>query len=394
MPVTEKSGLRRIGVYDTTLRDGEQAPGNAMAPAQKLEIALSLEALGVDIIEAGFPNSSPSDFEATRMIAEALTTARVATLSRTVSADVLKAVEAAGVENHQVEFVATASELHLDRKRGITRQENLREVVDAIRFTRSLGVEDVSLGLEDASRGSIGLLRELTEAGMEAGATTVVVADTTGYATPEQFGDLIATVREWVPDTHVLSVHCHQDLGLALANALAGVRSGADEVQVTVAGIGERAGNTALEEMAAVLAYKGEQYGATTDIKTERLYEVFELVARTVGLEPSRNKAIVGVNAFAHEAGIHQAGVLREPATYEYVEPARFGRTRSLIVGRHSGRTLIRHLLGELGAAPDEALVDRVYRTHVERRQDDDPIDLEALRSLLAAEIAPAKASV
>ncbi|KUM95676.1 pyruvate carboxyltransferase [Streptomyces cellostaticus] len=376
-------GPRRISVFDTTLRDGEQAPGNAMSARQKLEIALALEALGVDVIEAGFPSSSADDFQALRLISDALTTARVSSLTRACRDDIQAAVDAAGVERHHIQVMVTGSDIHLRHKRGITREEGLREAVEALRFARSLGLDDMSLAIEDASRGADDLLRPLIEAGLAEGAGTVVLADTTGHMVPAEFGSLVARVRSWIPDRVTLSVHCHHDMGLSLANALAGIEAGADEVQTTLAGIGERAGNTPLEELAAVLAYKGDRFGATTSIDTTRLYEAFGLLCRTIGLVPPRNKAIFGDNAFATQAGIHQAGILRNPVTYEYVEPERFGRTRSLLVGRHSGRAVIRHLLGELGVPFGDALVESVYQEHVADRSDGTCLSADDLKRLL-----------
>ncbi|ONI88278.1 pyruvate carboxyltransferase [Actinosynnema sp. ALI-1.44] len=385
---------RVISIYDTTLRDGEQAPGNSMQPEQKLELALNLEALGADVIETGFPSSSSSDFKATRLIAEAVTTARISTLSRADRNDIRVAVEAGGVHNHQVEIMATGSEVHLEHKRGISRAEGVRELVDAVEFTASLGVDDISVGIEDASRGSHGYLRELIEASMAAGATTFAVADTTGCMVPEEYGRLIAAVREWVPAGMVVSTHCHEDLGLGLANTLAGVRNGADEVQVTLGGIGERAGNTSLEEFVAVLAYKSEEIGASTRIRSEGLYEAYQLLASIISVTPPRNKAIFGINAFATEAGIHQAGMLRNPLTYEYIEPARFGRERSLVVGRHSGRNILRFLMRKMNLPSDSDLVEELYERYIANRAESRSIELAELRSILDARVALAEAAV
>ncbi|RJQ80381.1 pyruvate carboxyltransferase [Pseudonocardiaceae bacterium YIM PH 21723] len=379
--------MKQISIYDTTLRDGEQAPGNAMLPEQKLELALTLEALGVDIIETGFPSSSPSDFKATQLIAEAVSTARISTLSRAHRRDVELAIASGGTRNHQVEIMATGSELHLEHKRGITRAEGVRELVDAVRFAADLGATDISVGIEDASRGSHDYLRELVIESMAAGATTFAVADTTGYSVPSEFGALIAAVRSWVPDDVTVSTHCHEDLGLGTANTLAGILNGADEVQVTLGGIGERAGNTSLEEVVAVLAYKSELYGATTRIQTEGLYRAYRQMCEIIELTPSRNKAIFGINAFATEAGIHQAGMLRNPITYEYIEPARFGRERSLVVGRHSGRNVLRFLLEEMGVGQDLALIEELYEEYIAGRTEARSIELSTLRAILEARL-------
>ncbi|MFI9386741.1 LeuA family protein [Kutzneria sp. NPDC052558] len=372
-----------MSVFDTTLRDGEQAPGNAMRPEQKLELALALEALGVDVIEAGLPSSSPADFRATRMIAERLTTARVATLSRAVPEDVRLAVDAGGARRHQLQILATGSETHLRWKRGIDQATAVREVVDAIDCAKRLGVEHVSVGIEDATRGSDRLLHELVRESVAAGASSFAVADTTGCLTPAEFGALIGRIRAWAPPPVVISTHCHEDLGLSLANALAGVQAGADEVQASLAGIGERAGNTPLEELVAVLAYRGDAIGATTGVRTEGLQHAFELLSAAIGLEAPRNKAIFGVNAFATQAGIHQAGMLRSPITYEYIEPFRFGRERKILVGRHSGRAVLRHVLTELGLPVDGSFVDSLYEEHVANRTNGDCLDMAGLREII-----------
>jgi 2-isopropylmalate synthase len=378
---------RRISIFDSTLRDGEQAPGNAMSPQQKLALALAIEELGVDTIEAGFPSSSPNDFEATRLISRALTTAKFATLNRATFADIDAAAEAGGVHNHQLQIMATGSDVHLEHKRGITREDGLREIVASVRHARELGFTDIALGVEDASRGVDDLLRPLVEASVSHGAHTVVLADTTGCVVPEEFADLVARICSWLPSGIVVSVHCHHDLGFSLANALAAVAAGADEVQVTVGGIGERAGNTALEELAAVLAYKGDRYGAMTPLDTTRSYQVFQLLCSTIMLTPPRNKPIFGANAFATEAGIHQAGMLRNPVTYEYVEPGRFGRERVILVGRHSGRNIVRHLLGELGKADDVTLVEDLYQRLVLNQAADTSVHLDDLRQNVRAHV-------
>ncbi|GAQ50764.1 LeuA family protein [Streptomyces acidiscabies] len=360
---------RRISVFDATLRDGEQAPGNAMSPQQKLPLALAAEAYGADIVEAGFPGSSPADAEATRLIAESLTTARFATFNRASTDDVRASMAAGGARsNHQVQICGTGSDLHLEHKRGITRAESVQEVRDAIRLAVDLGAADISFGVEDASRGSKDHIEALVTAAVEDGATTVILADTTGCATPQEYGDLCASVRSWIPDDVVLSTHCHDDMGLSLANALAGIQAGADEVQATLGGIGERAGNTPLEELASVLRHKGDQFGASIDIQLDGLYPAYLLLSETIALAPSRNKAVFGVNAFATEAGIHQAGILKNPINYEYLNPHLYGRERSLLVGRHSGRSILRYLLDRMGVPAEQELVEGLYEEFVASR--------------------------
>lgn len=375
--------LRQVTVFDSTLRDGEQAPGNSMSPEDKLALALALEDVGVDVIEAGFPSSSPQDFRATQLIARSLSTAKLATLSRAVAADIGCAAQAGGVERHHLQIMATGSDFHLTHKRRISREQGFDEAVSSIDYARRLGFDDISLAIEDASRGADELLRPLIEASIDAGASTVVLADTTGRMLPSQFRDLVRRVRAWVPATVRLSTHCHDDLGLSLANALAGVEGGADIVQTTIGGIGERAGNTPLEELAAVLHYKGSELGLFCGIKTQGLNELFSLLRRTIDLPLQRNKAVVGEHAFSTRSGIHQAGVLKEPATYEYVEAELFGRERRILVGRHSGRSILRHVLDRAGIAPEPDLVPWLYETLIVNRDEAAPLSVEQLADVV-----------
>lgn len=390
---TGQTASRKISIFDTTLRDGEQAPGNAMSTAEKLELALRLESLGVDTIEAGFPASSPSDFHATQAISQSLVGSKFATLSRALRQDVQTAVDAGGTSNHVLQIMGTGSDIHLTHKRGISRRQAIDEVVDAAEFASSLGVEVVAVGIEDATRGDLGYLQRLTERAVEAGATYIPVADTAGCMTPQELGFLISKIRGWAPAPVRVGLHCHNDLGLALANSLAGLRAGADDVQVTLGGIGERAGNTALEELCAVLSYKEHVLGLHTDVILTGMYEVYNRMRQVIRLREPRTKAIFGRYAFGTAAGIHQAGVLRDPATYEFVEPAHFGRERSLLISRHSGRAVLRHLLDELGIHADDAQLAELYRVHIADRVDGDCDDLAVLRGRLAAELTPSAAS-
>lgn len=377
------TGLRTVSIFDTTLRDGEQAPGNAMSADQKVAVGLELERLGVDVIEAGFPASSPSDFDAAERLSESVSSATIATFARALRGDISTAVDAVGVDNHQVQLLTTASELHLVHKRGITRREAWSEAAAATRFARELGVTDISLGLEDASRGDPELLKGLIESGLAEGATTVAVADTSGCLTPQETSDLIASVCSWVPDDVTVSVHCHDDMGLAVANSLAAIEAGVDQVQTTLAGIGERAGNTALEELVAVLAYRGDKIAARTDIRAERLFGAFQVLDEAISVDVARNKSILGANAFATQAGIHQQGMLRKPETYEYLDPDQFGRERTMLVGRHSGRAILRHLVKGLESDIDDALVDELYQEFIAGRTDRECVELDVLRDRL-----------
>jgi 2-isopropylmalate synthase len=380
LSANDTRALRRIRIFDTTLRDGEQAPGNGMDPDQKLDLALAIESVGVDVIEAGFPSSSPTEQDSIQLVANSLMSAHISTLNRPLLDDIRLAVDLAGTGRHHLQIMAPGSDIHVEHKRGVSRACAQAEVVEAIGFAKSLGVQHVTLAIEDASRGPDDLLCPLITECIAAGADTLTIADTTGCMVPSEYGALISRIRSWIPSHIVVSTHCHEDMGLSLANALAGITAGADEVQTTLAGIGERAGNTALEELIAVLTYRGEVLGCTTTAKSEGLYRAFEILRHVIDLPSPRNKAIFGVNAFATQAGIHQAGVLRAPITYEYVDPNRFGRERVILVGRHSGRAVIRHVLLDIGAAVDEDVVDRIYADHVAARAGADCIDLPHLR--------------
>ncbi|NUT48893.1 MAG: pyruvate carboxyltransferase [Saccharothrix sp.] len=388
MTAQDQGAARRISVFDATLRDGEQAPGNAMSPDDKVALALLAQDYGADVVEAGFPGSSPTDFTATRLIAEALTTTRFATFNRASREDVRLSMAAGGTgANHQVQICGTGSDLHLEHKRGISRAEAVREVGEAIRYAHDLGAADVSFGVEDASRGEPDLIEALVTEALGAGVSTVILADTTGCATPDEYGGLCALVRSWLPDDVKLATHCHDDLGLALANALAGIQAGADEVQATLGGIGERAGNTPLEELAAALASKPGVYHAATGIRLDRLYRAYRELCSVIAMRAPRNKAIFGDNAFATEAGIHQDGILKNPATYEFLDPTRFDRPRSLLVGRHSGRSIIRHVLVGLGVTPHDALVDELYAEFVLDRPAGEVDDLDTLAAKLSVRV-------
>lgn len=388
----DNSAVRHIAIFDATLRDGEQAPGNAMTPEDKLTYALESEAFGADVIEVGFPGSSPADLDATKRIADALTTARFSTFNRCSRQDIDLSVAAGGIrDNHQIAICGTGSDLHLEYKRGITRTEAVEEGRDAVAYARSLGATDVAFCVEDASRADRDFLKRLICEAVDAGATTIGMADTTGSATPAEYGGLFAAARSWLPREILLSTHCHDDLGLSLANALAGVEAGADEVQATLAGIGERSGNTPLEEIAGVLFVKGAQFGATTSIKVDLLYASFRRLAETISMTTPRNKAIFGANAFATQAGIHQDGILKNPATYEFIDPARFGRERALLVGRHSGRAILRHLLGRIGVDEDASLVDRLYEELIASRPGSECDELGELERRLSRSLTAEK---
>jgi len=336
---------RSISFLDTTLRDGEQSPDNAMTPDQKLKLALMLEEAGVDFIETGFPASSPLDYQSTQLISAQLTKASFATFSRALVKDIEVAIKAGGIsDRHVVMLVATGSDLHLEHKRGITREQGLAEVIEAVTYTKNQGLKNIALGIEDASRGKYDYLEAIARAAVKAGANQIILADTTGFATPKTFQDLIRNVRHWVGPKIKISTHCHNDLGFGVANAVAGIEAGADEVQATLGGIGERAGNTALEQVVAFLRYK-HAGSFDCNIQLDKLYDAYSALRNIIGLEESRTQPLFGKYAFSTAAGIHQQGILNNPDTYEYVKPEDIGRERQLLVTRHSGRSIIRHQL-------------------------------------------------
>ncbi|HOM72264.1 MAG TPA: 2-isopropylmalate synthase, partial [Armatimonadota bacterium] len=319
----------RIKIFDTTLRDGEQSPGASMNIEEKLEVAKQLARLKVDVIEAGFPISSPGDFEAVKLIAQQVKGPAIAGLCRAVNEDIDRAWEAVKYSKKPRihTFIAT-SDIHLERKLKKTREEVLDAAIAAVKRAKGY-CEDVEFSAEDATRSDVDYLCQVIEAVIDAGATTVNIPDTVGYAIPEEFGKLIRTVRKKVPNIRkaTISVHCHNDLGLAVANSLAAVQAGAGQVECTINGIGERAGNAALEEVVMGLATRKDLFGKTTGINTREIHRASRQIADVTGLVVQANKAIVGANAFAHEAGIHQHGVLQDRRTYEIMDAESIGLT-------------------------------------------------------------------
>jgi 2-isopropylmalate synthase len=343
---------RKIAIFDTTLRDGEQSPGASLNVAEKLEIARQLARLNVDVIEAGFPASSPGDFEAVKTISAEIKGRVICGLTRAVEKDIDAAAEALrGAERARIHTGLGVSDVHLQYKLKRTRDEALKMGVAAVRYARKF-VPEVEYFLEDAGRADPDYLYQVVEAVIKAGATVINLPDTTGYTYPEEFGALIRGVREHVPssDRAVLSVHCHNDLGMATANALAGVSNGAGQIECTINGIGERAGNTSLEEVVMALAVRRRLVRVTTGIKTKEIYKTSRLVSDLTGIPVQPNKAIVGVNAFAHSSGIHQDGFLKERTTYEIIDPRAVGIPESKIVlTARSGRHGLRHRLAQAG---------------------------------------------
>ena len=354
-----------VHIFDTTLRDGEQSPGCSMNREEKVRMAQQLERLRVDVIEAGFPIASDGDFEGVRAIAHAVRGCTVAGLARAVRTDIDRAWQALqGAARPRIHTFIATSDIHMTHKLHKSRSQVLADAVDAVRYARSL-CPDVEFSCEDASRSDIEFLCEIVEAAIDAGASVVNLPDTVGYALPAEYGAMFATLRKRVRniDRAILSAHCHNDLGLAVANSIAAVEAGARQVECTVNGIGERAGNAALEEIVMAIATRSEHLRITTAVQTEEIYRASKLLSNLTGMLVQRNKAIVGANAFAHEAGIHQDGVLKSAITYEIMTPQSVGiRHSTLVLGKHSGRHALKARFAELGydLTPDE--LERAYR--------------------------------
>ncbi|MFA5844490.1 MAG: 2-isopropylmalate synthase [Coriobacteriia bacterium] len=376
----------RVRIFDTTLRDGEQSPGASMNTAEKLEIARQLVRLGVDIIEAGFPISSPGDFESVvRIGSEVGDACVVCALSRAVGQDIETAAQAlANAKRPRIHTGIGVSGSHLRDKLRIGEDEALERAVAAVKLARSF-VGDVEFYAEDAGRAEPAFLYRMIEAVIAAGATTVNIPDTTGYTYPEEFGSLVGGLFEHVAGIEdvVVSVHCHNDLGMATANALAGVRNGARQIECTVNGIGERAGNTSLEEVVMALRQRAQYFGVDTSIRTREIMRASRLVTTITGIRVQPNKAIVGANAFAHSSGIHQDGVLKERSTYEIIDPADVGAGgSSIVLTARSGRHALKHRLEELGFELHDDEFERVYASFLELADKKKEIydeDLEAL---------------
>jgi len=342
--------MRIIKIFDTTLRDGEQSPGASMNVEEKIQIAKQLAKLGVDIIEAGFPIASPGDFEAVKRIANEVEGVTVAGLARAKEEDIRRAWEAVkDAPLHRIHTFHSTSDIHLKYQFRVSREEALRRSVEMVRFARGLA-EDVEFSPMDATRTEVPYLLDVVEAVIDAGASTVNIPDTVGYIAPEEFGSLIGTIKERIGDRAVIAVHCHNDLGLAVANSLAAVLNGAGQVECTVNGIGERAGNCSMEEIVMNLAVRKDYYQARTNVNTKEITRTSRLLTRITGIPVQPNKAVVGANAFAHESGIHQDGLLKEKLTYEIITPEDVGlKQTELVMGKHSGRHAFRTRIKELG---------------------------------------------
>jgi 2-isopropylmalate synthase len=350
----------RITIFDTTLRDGEQSPGCSMNPAEKLRLARQIERLGADVIEAGFPIASQGEIDSVKAVAAEIRSVRVAALARAKEADIVAAGQAlAGAANPMIHTFLATSAIHLKYKLKITPAQALEQAVAGVRLARTF-TPDVEFSAEDASRTDYAYLLEVLKAVYQAGATTLNVPDTVGYSLPDEYAAMVRRLVADLPGA-VISVHCHNDLGLAVANSIAAVLAGAKQVECTINGIGERAGNTSLEELVMALKVRNETLGAETGVKTELLAPTSAMLSGITGVWPQPNKAIVGRNAFAHEAGIHQHGVLKNPLTYEIMTPASVGvRETAMVLGKHSGKHAVESRLRALGLALSKEEVDQL----------------------------------
>jgi len=380
----------KIIVFDTTLRDGEQSPGYSMNIAEKMYLASQLEKLRVDVLEAGFPASSEGDFEAVRMIAKKVRNVEIAALARTSKKDIDTAWSAIKEAEHpRLHIFIATSDIHLQHKLQLTRDQVLAKAVETVAYAKQL-TDNIEFSAEDGSRTDRDFLCRIFEAVIRAGATTVNLPDTVGYAIPSEFADCVAYIKGNTPNIGkaILSVHCHNDLGLATANTLASISAGAQQVEVTVNGIGERAGNTSLEEVVMAIHARRNYLDCFTTINTKEIYPSSHLLAMITGIAVQPNKAIVGANAFAHEAGIHQDGVLKNKTTYEIMEPATIGlKANRLIIGKHSGRHAFKDRLRGFGYDFSDIEIDHLFRRFKELADKRKEIVDEDLEVLIAEEI-------
>ncbi len=356
----------RITVFDTTLRDGEQSPGCSMNVQEKLRLAHQLDRLGVDVIEAGFPIASEGDFAAVQAIAATIRRPVIAGLARACSQDIERAwLALKGAARPRIHVFLATSDIHLQYKLKISRQQCVDQARDSVRLAKSV-CADVEFSPEDATRTDHEFLYQVLDAVVEAGATTLNIPDTVGFSMPEEFGELIRTIRQRVPDNVTISTHCHNDLGLAVANSLAAIAAGARQVECTINGIGERAGNASLEEIVMAMRVRPDRYPYETGVAAEQLFPSSQLLSELTGATVQANKAITGRNAFAHEAGIHQDGMLKNPLTYEIMTPQSVGVPDStLVLGKHSGRHALSLRCEQLGFQFDRRELDEIYRRFV-----------------------------
>ncbi len=382
----------KVKIFDTTLRDGEQSPGASMNTEEKIQIAKQLERLGVDIIEAGFAAASPGDFEAIRKIAEVVRNSTVCSLARALERDIKAAGEAIAPASHKRihTFIAT-SPIHMKYKLRMEPEEVIKKAVEAVKYAKTF-VDDVEFSCEDAGRSEMGFLKEIIGAVIEAGASTINIPDTVGYRFPHEMGEMIKELKDFIGDRAIISVHCHNDLGLAVANSLYSVLNGARQVECTINGLGERAGNAALEEIVMAIKTRKDIFAdIDTNINTKEIYPTSRLVAAITGIEPQPNKAIVGKNAFAHESGIHQDGVLKHQETYEIMRAEDIGLDRNAIVlGKHSGRHAFKKKIEELGFSLSEEEINKAFERFKVLADKKKEITDDDIRVLITNEIASA----
>jgi 2-isopropylmalate synthase len=389
--VKQNQDKDRVYIFDTTLRDGEQAPGASLNTEEKMKVAVQLEKLGVDIIEAGFPAASPGDFEAVQKISKNLKKTVIAGLCRAMRKDIdvcAKAIKPA--KRGRIHVFISSSEIHLKYIFRKTQEEALAAAVDAVKYAKRFS-DDVEFSAQDASRSDLDYLCRMVEAAIKNGATTVNVPDTVGYAIPTEYGHMVATLKNRVPNINkaVISVHCHNDLGLAVANSLSAIRSGARQVECTINGIGERAGNASLEEIVMVLKTRHDLYPYQTGINTQEIYKTSRLVSSLTGFMIQPNKAIVGNNAFAHESGIHQDGMLKYRQTYEIMTPQEIGVPESrLVMGKHSGRHAFKKRLEDIGYNLADDAIDLLFAKFKELADKKKSVYDEDIEALIEEKIA------
>lgn len=376
--------MSRIYIFDTTLRDGEQSPGCSMTKAEKLQMAESLVDLGVDILEAGFPIASEGDFEAVDEVSRRFPWVQVAALARSCTMDVERAAQALkNAKRPRIHTFLATSDIHLKYKLRKSRQQVLDDAVAAVTLARNY-TDDVEFSAEDATRTDPEYLEQISLAVVEAGARTVNLPDTVGFSVPDEYGDLIGRIVKLLGDRAIVSVHCHDDLGLAVANSLAAVKAGARQVECTINGIGERAGNAALEEVVMAINTRQDRLPFRTGIHTEKIFPASQMLTRFITFGPQPNKAIVGENAFAHEAGIHQDGYLKNPTTYEIFPPETVGVPKSrLVLGKHSGRHALKDRAEDLGFTLSKDELDELYTRFTTLADTKKGLRNEAIRALI-----------
>jgi 2-isopropylmalate synthase len=376
---------KHVSIFDTTLRDGEQSPGVSLTFNEKLEIAELLSSLNVDVIEAGFPAASKGDFQAVKAIAENITNSCIAGLSRSTQSDIDKALNAlSAAKKKRLHLFIASSDIHMKYKLQMTKDQVLKTAVDSVQYAKK-EINDIEFSAEDATRSDRTFLLELYNAVIDAGATTINVPDTVGYFTPEEMYDLISFLKKNLKKKPIISVHCHNDLGLAVANSLAAIRAGAGQVECTINGIGERSGNCSLEEFVMTLKTRNDFYDKITNINTKALFEISQRVSDYTGMDVQANKAIVGKNAFAHESGIHQHGVLKHASTYEIMNPEDIGWLgNKIVLGKHSGRFALKNWLVKRDLTfnnEDFEVFFNQFKLYADEHKDIDDQDLENIVS-------------